>query len=82
MAESEGQILPWPPPSSLAIDFGPLQRRNKREILGNILNCSPRRMLAWILGPAECRPMDPLVYLTTIQLALNLKLASTYTDQL
>src|SRR6218665_3720052 len=29
-------------PSSLAIDVSPpLQRRNKREILGNMLNCSP-----------------------------------------
>jgi len=26
------------PPSSLAIDFGTLQRRNKREILGNLLD--------------------------------------------
>ena len=38
--DPRGQIRPWFP-SSLAKDFGPLQRRNKREILRNILNCSP-----------------------------------------
>ena len=37
-----GQIRSWTSPSSMIIDFSPLQRRNKREILGtvgNILNC-------------------------------------------
>ena len=34
VADAEGEIQPSPP-SSLALDFG-LQRRNKREILGNI----------------------------------------------
>src|SRR6218665_2556508 len=34
VADPEGGIQPCPP-SSLAMDFG-LQRRNKREILGNI----------------------------------------------
>src|SRR6218665_1502310 len=29
------------PSSRMVIDSSPLQRRNKREILGNILNCPP-----------------------------------------
>src|SRR6218665_1792308 len=36
-----GQIWPWPTIFGyrlLAIDFGPLRRRNKREMLGNMLN--------------------------------------------
>src|SRR6218665_1438336 len=32
------------PSSSLAMDFGPLQRRNKHQILGYILNFPPSRM--------------------------------------
>jgi len=34
----EEKIRPFPPPSSVAIDFGPLQQRNKCDILENILN--------------------------------------------
>ena len=41
-----------PSPSSLVIDFGPLQQRNKREILGNILNFPP--------PPATCVNHDVL----------------------
>ena len=41
---SRGEIWPWPP-FSLVIDFGSPQRRNKREILGNLDCCgSPSRM--------------------------------------
>jgi len=32
-------------PSGLAFDFGLLQRKNKCEILGNILNCPPAECL-------------------------------------
>jgi len=39
VADPEGKIRPRLM-SSLAIDLGLLQRRNKRETLGNILNCT------------------------------------------
>jgi len=40
VADPEVKIESWPP-SSLAIDFVSLRRRNKIETLGNILNCPP-----------------------------------------
>ena len=47
-------------PSSLSMDFDPIQQRNKREILGNVLNWPP---IAECLDPwlplAEC--LDPPV---------------------
>src|SRR6218665_1749526 len=39
------------PPSSLAIDFGPLQQRNKHEILENILNCPPPSQMSILMWP-------------------------------
>ena len=49
------------PPFSLAIDFfsPTLQRRNKRDILRNTLNCTPSRMSTLMWPLSEC--VDPLV---------------------
>src|SRR6218665_3637072 len=49
-----------PTPSSLAIDFGTLQRRNKHEILGNTLNFFP--------PPAECLDMPLHVFASILHL--------------
>jgi len=64
-----GQIRPWPP-SSLAIGFGPLQRRNKHEILGHIklapppiTECLDLPLITRIhYSRMKCPPADPLAH--------------------
>src|SRR6218665_3786799 len=57
-------------PSSLAIDLIPLQRRNKHEIMGSILNWIPSRMPGMMWLPLdEC--LDPSVAILFLFTACN-----------
>jgi len=69
VADAEGQSG-HSPPSSLAIDFAPLARRNKLEILENILNC-PLRGHSFMMSTKD-QVFDPLPLSTCVHMSQTL----------
>lgn len=54
--QEEGEIQPWLPPSTLALDFFPLHQRNKREIQGKHIKLTAHSRMSELDLPHDVAP--------------------------
>src|SRR6218665_3824232 len=66
-------------PTSVAIDLGPLQQRNKREILGNMLNWPSSRMSGLMWPPlAKCLDLPVLAVNPGVEIQIPASIESYF----